>query len=111
MFPRNRRVTTAFFKNKKNGGRRLSSTSFSFSYYPQEGVSPSRFAVITSKKIYNTAVGRNGLKRKVFGVLQELLPLLPAHGVVLIYPTKKALLLDSSAIKAEIKNILQTISG
>ena len=72
MFPRNQRVTTNLFKEIGLKGKRLDSLRASISFIRTSSSDPLKFAVVTPKKVFRTAVSRNSVKRKVLTYVREV---------------------------------------
>ncbi len=67
--------------------------------------SPTKAAVVISKKVEKTAVGRNKIKRKIKEILKELK--LPTKKTIIIYAKKGIIQTDREALKAEIQEAVK----
>lgn len=66
----------------------------------------SRFAVVISKKIFKSAVKRNRVRRRVYEVIRQELPLLRGScDVVVMIFSPEILAMESSALKQLIKQL------
>lgn len=66
----------------------------------------SRFAVVVSKKVHKSAVGRNRIRRRVYEVIRHELPKLPlAHDIVLIISTSDVLTLPVPDLQQAIQQV------
>ena len=73
MLPRKNRVTKAFFEEILGKSLCVHTPLFSFRFQKLKPDKENRFTVVVSKKVANTAVKRNLLKRRFRAVLQDLI--------------------------------------
>lgn len=72
MLPKARRLSTKEVNQVYKSGRRLSGKLFTLIYVKNNEGSPSKFAVVASKKLASHAVDRNRLKRRTQAALRPL---------------------------------------
>ncbi len=58
-------------------GQSVRSSDITIRYLDKHNQTPSKFAVVVSKKVARLAVTRNRIRRKVFNVLEGLMPRIP----------------------------------
>lgn len=69
-----------------------------------------RFAVVVSKKVHKSAVGRNRIRRRIYECVRRELPQLQRAGdVALIVTNSEILTMSSSELEAIVKEALQQI--
>ncbi len=74
MLPKTKRVTTELFKEVVAKGTSFYSVSFSFKLIYTKTAEPSRFSVAVSKKVAQSAVDRNKLRRRTNAALAKIYP-------------------------------------
>lgn len=67
-----------------------------------------RYAVVVSKKVLKSAVGRNRIRRRVYEVIRELLPKInkPVDCIFVVY-SKETATMDYRELKSLIVNLLK----
>lgn len=86
MLPRKKRVNKAYFKDLR--GSTTHSLSFaSLRILPRNGESKVSFVV--SKKVAKTAVLRNTLRRKGYGLIEKVITHIKPNAVYIFYPKKE----------------------
>lgn len=66
----------------------------------------SRFAVVISKKVHKGAVGRNRMRRRIYGWLSSELALLkPNHDVAIIVVSSELLTLSTEEFDAQLREL------
>lgn len=66
----------------------------------------SRFAVVVSKKVHKSAVGRNRMRRRVYEVIRHELPNMPrAHDVAVMIFSSEVINLPANELSETIKQL------
>ncbi len=66
-----------------------------------------RFAVVISKKVHKSAVGRNRVRRRVYAVLQEEIPRMKSiHDVAIIVSSAEVLAVSPEELKSQLVQLL-----
>jgi len=66
----------------------------------------SRFAVVVSKKVHKSAVGRNRIRRRIYEIIRHELPDFPsAHDVVVMVFSSEVLSLPTEELTETIKQL------
>jgi len=66
----------------------------------------SRFAVVVSKKVHKSAVGRNRIRRRIYEIIRHELPDFPsAHDVVVMVFSSEVLSLPAEELTETIKQL------
>lgn len=102
MLPRRLRISRAAFTNT---GKEMRVVSPHFSVSMREGTPGA--AVIISKKVEKTSVGRHRLKRRVVAAIEHHLPL---EAALFIYARAGAAQLPYAAIREELTSLLHRLS-
>ena len=106
MLSRSRRIAQNSFRSLSRG-RSFSADLASIRVSPLPlKESPARFAVVVSKKVAKTAVERNRLRRKVYGVLKQLAPLTMPGVAVIVYPRMEALAIGAPTLSKTLQGLL-----
>lgn len=103
MLPKSRRATTAGVEEAVKKGKIQHSDNFSVRTFQTN--SPTTVAVVVSKKVAATAVGRNKLKRRIRGALASTA--LPKNKTLVVYVKKGAIPLSSGSIQKELTGLLK----
>ena len=91
----------------KNGGM-VRSHYFTLKYHPNSRRSNSRFAVIVSKKIHKSAVGRNRIRRRMYELLRHEQPnLSEVHDIAVIVTSGEVLAADSDKLRAALRDLMK----
>lgn len=100
MLPKNKRLDHISIKKALTCGRSLHTAHFALRVSSCEGA---RFGVVVSKKVASSAVARNRLRRRVFGVVRSCTAKNPnVRGNFVIIAKRGAPLLDSEHLEEEI---------
>jgi ribonuclease P protein component len=68
----------------------------------------SRFAVVVSKKVHKSAVGRNRIRRRMYEVIRQELPDMPlAHDVVVIVTSHEIITLPAPDLHQIVKQAFE----
>jgi len=87
-------------------GKSIRTPSITLKYTPNPKRKHSRFAIVISKKVIKSAVGRNRLRRRIYEVIRLNLPnLKPSHDVVIMVFSSEVLNLDHKALQKQIRQI------
>ncbi|TSC84532.1 MAG: hypothetical protein G01um101417_197 [Parcubacteria group bacterium Gr01-1014_17] len=89
MFKKNNRITTAEFKQLGRPLRVFHTVFFSVRVHKIVGEGK-KFAVVVSKKVVPTAVGRNLIKRRLYALLQEYIVSVPPSTAMVVFVKKEA---------------------
>jgi ribonuclease P protein component len=66
----------------------------------------SRFAVVVSKKVHKSAVGRNRIRRRVFEIIRQELPnFKSAHDVAVMVFSSEVISLPQEELQATLRNL------
>ena len=69
--------------------------------------SKSRIAVVVSKKVLKSAVGRNRIRRRIYEYMRVQLPLMNGvHDIVVIITSQDALTFDGPELKQQLDQIM-----
>jgi len=109
MLPKNNRINSSIiFKEILKRGQKKEHQYFKIVFL-RNNKKKSRFAVIVSSKIYQLAVKRNLIKRRLKNILRELIFFLPAGFDVLIFVKRDCLDLSFQNLKSQLKEFLMEI--
>lgn len=106
MLPRKNRVRTSSFRNPMGPGRSFFVEEITLKVSKNGLVEPPQCAVIVSKKMANTAVLRNTIRRRVYSALVPVAPKLPEGYRFYFYPKKEVLKLPFSSLKKVVFEVL-----
>jgi ribonuclease P protein component len=68
----------------------------------------SRFAVVVSKKVHKSAVGRNRIRRRVYEIVRHELPsLTPSHDIVLLVFSSEVISLPHEELTETIRQLFR----
>lgn len=67
----------------------------------------SKISVVVSKKVLKTAVGRNRIRRRVYGVLQKLLPSIGDGFFLVFYPKAVIQTISSKELETQVLQVLK----
>ncbi|MDP3661601.1 MAG: ribonuclease P protein component [bacterium] len=98
MFKKNNRITVAEFKHLGMSVRAFHTPFFSVRIHKIDGEGK-KFAVVVSKKIEPTAVGRNRIKRRLYSLLQTHIDNFPTGVAVVLFVKKEAVKATFQSIK------------
>ncbi|HEV7951850.1 MAG TPA: ribonuclease P protein component [Candidatus Saccharimonadales bacterium] len=66
----------------------------------------SRFAVVVSKKVHKSAVGRNRMRRRIYEIVRQELPNIPrAHDVAIMIFSSEVITLPNEELKDIIRQL------
>jgi len=88
MFPKKNRITSAEFKKLMRPVRTENLPSFSLRFFSLEGATAPKCAIVVSKKISNSAVQRNKIKRRIAAQLRARVLSMPVGSAVVAYAKK-----------------------
>lgn len=89
-------------------GRREHSTNFSLRLTENKRRTDSRFAVVISKKIHKSAVGRNRVRRRLYEIIRHQLDVLTGvHDVVITVRSAEVINLPHADIESELKQLFK----
>lgn len=93
MLPKKHRLNRAQFGKVFSSGTLLHSEHFSIKWTDVLGNIEPRFAVVVSKKVSRSSVGRNRIRRRYYEMLRGLLSQVPegTAGIILIRPRAASL--------------------
>ena len=70
--------------------------------------SVSRVAVVISKKVHKSAVGRNRMRRRIYEILRHELPRITrAHDIAIIVSTSEVIALPHEELQVQLQHLLQ----
>lgn len=108
MFPTNKRLSREIIKKAISNGSKYYSELFLIKYIDND-LDTSRFAVVVSKKVSKSAVGRHLVKRRFVNVLNNMKEINIKDYVILVSPKSKIALYEE--IKEELVNGMASISN
>lgn len=81
-------------------GQAIRSRLITIKYTTNPNRTQSRFAVVVSKKVHKSAVGRNRMRRRVYEIVRNELPLMPrAHDVAIMIFSSEVINLPADELK------------
>lgn len=107
MLPKKQRVPKDLFPSHKTLKQSVSGPFFSISYTKTE--SPARISCVVSKKVSNSAVERNSVRRRVYEVVQPLISA-KSVGIVIVYAKKPVVTAKFTVIADELASLLSKTS-
>ncbi|MBI2476342.1 MAG: ribonuclease P protein component [Candidatus Taylorbacteria bacterium] len=107
MIPAKRKVSRDLFKVLMRKGRSYHSAGFSLRVFFGNNDKPAKFSVAVPKKLEKSAVRRNGIKRRVYGVLHSFLPIARPGSLSAFFIKKKIDARALSGLNPEIQTILK----
>lgn len=85
-------------------GQAVRSRQLTLKYTRNKHRKHSRFAVVVSKKVHKSAVGRNRIRRRIYEIIRHELPKIPhAHDIAVIVTSSEVLTLPA----LELEQIVQ----
>lgn len=105
MLPKKHRLSRAQFGKVFDTSAVLHSGHFSMKWTDVLGNKESQFAVVVSKKVSRSSVGRNRIRRRCYGVLEELLSQIPENITGIIFVRPSAVLLVPKALEEELRKL------
>lgn len=92
------------FKN----GQAIRSRHMTVKYIRNPRRNRCRVAVIISKKVHKSAVGRNRMRRRVYEIVRLALPAIrPAHDIAIIVTSAEVLHLEHAQLEAQVTDIFR----
>jgi len=88
-------------------GRTARSSSVLLRYAPNPRRQECRVAVVVSKKVHKSAVGRNRIRRRIYGVIEDRVGEWPAFDLVFTVVDDKIMDIAEKDIKNIISKLLQ----
>lgn len=89
-------------------GRSFFNEALSLRLIPLPTKEKTRIAVIVSKKVAQTAVARNRIRRRIYAACHPLLPHLRDGYLCLIYPRREAGALSAHTLASAIQKLCQS---
>lgn len=85
----------------------MHSRIYKIKYTPNPKLKETRFAVVVSKKVHKSAVGRNRIRRRFYEAIRSQLPsIVPGMDVVIIVVSGEALMMPYIEIQSTLKQLL-----
>ncbi|OIP77873.1 MAG: hypothetical protein AUK16_01060 [Parcubacteria group bacterium CG2_30_44_11] len=106
MLKKQHRLTTAGFNEVFKVGRRLHTPYFQLIYIPSGDF---HTAVVVGKKVSKTAVGRNRLRRQVYGAVYSFTQITPLAFTILMVAKPALKNIPSRAVKPAVFEALTTL--
>jgi ribonuclease P protein component len=106
MIPKKNRLTKAFFRETHARPTLLRGGHLALSRYFDEMFTHPRIAVVVSKKINKSAVGRNRIKRRILAILKELITQIPIREALVFRVHSKLEQISYDELRAEITQLL-----
>ena len=89
-------------------GQAIRSHLITLKYIANPNRSKPRFAVVVSKKVHKSAIGRNRIRRRIYEVLRRELPeLQPKHDMVFLVFSSEVLALPHDELLDTIRQLIQ----
>lgn len=107
MLKKSARLTTAAFDAAFAAGRRLHTPYFQLIYVPAASFHAS---AVAGKKVAKTAVGRNRLRRQMYGALYRASKQTPLPYTVILVAKPALAKLSSKAVAPAVVEVLQLLS-
>jgi ribonuclease P protein component len=87
-------------------GQAIRSRLITIKYTNNPNRKNSRFAVVVSKKVHKSAVGRNRMRRRVYEIVRQELPNIPrAHDVAIMIFSSEVITLPSEELTETIRQL------
>jgi ribonuclease P protein component len=87
-------------------GQAIRSHLITIKYVANQHRDHSRFAVVVSKKVHKSAVGRNRMRRRIFEIIRQELPQFKAsHDVAVMVFSSEVLSLSHEELHETLKNL------
>ena len=91
----------------KNGTAKRS-RFFTVKTTPNKRRKTSRFAVVVSKKVHKSAVGRNRMRRRIYEIIRHQLPLInKPHDVVVILSSSEIITAESTDLTDQLTGLFR----
>lgn len=107
MLPQKNRLTQAFFHETHARPTLLRGGHLALSRYFDEVFTHPRVAVIVSKKIDKSAVGRNRIKRRILGILKDFIAQISVHEALVFRVHSKLDQVSYTELQVEIAQLLK----
>lgn len=106
MIPKKQRITKRLFSESFSYSKSVSNEYLTLKY---KGILefPVKIAVVVSKKVEKSAVGRNNLKRKIYLCAQNATKSLKKPYILMIFPKKDCLKMTTSQIEHSLTELLK----
>jgi len=105
MLPKKHRVSREEFKKVLGRSFLVHTPLFSLRIRESHSKEAPRIAIVVSKKVSNTAAGRNLLKRRSREAIQRIIPRLRSGNAFILFFKKEAAKLSYADLSEGIKNI------
>jgi ribonuclease P protein component len=107
MLPKKQRVQKDLFPDHKTPKQSVSGALFSISY--TSGDKPARISCVVSKKVSNSAVVRNTVRRRVYEVVRPLISP-KSTGIIIVYAKKPIGTAKFTTLRGELVALLSKTS-
>jgi ribonuclease P protein component len=89
-------------------GQAVRTRQITVKYTPNKHRKQSRFAVVVSKKVHKSAVGRNRIRRRIYEAIRSELPKITSpHDVVVIVTSNELLALPTHELEQLVQHSFQ----
>jgi ribonuclease P protein component len=90
-------------------GQVIRSRMLTIKYTKNSHRTRSRFAVVVSKKVHKSAVGRNRIRRRIYGVIQQELPrITSAHDVVILVFSSEVMTMPQNELTETVQQLFES---
>ena len=105
MLPKKQRLSRAQFAKVFDTSTVLHSGHFSMKWTDDLLNKESQFAIVVSKKVSRSSVGRNSIRRRCYGVLEKLLLQISENATGIIFVRPSAVHLPPKALEEELRGL------
>lgn len=105
MLPKKNRLSRAQFGEVFGTGLVFSSGHFSIKWINAQELAKPRFAVVVSKKISKSSVGRHKIRRRCYEVVRVLLPRIEDSTRGIIFARSGVIALSFHALRGELRKL------
>ena len=106
MLSKKRRINKAIFPSNTTFQRQATSDLFSIKVSFPKDLKITKTSCVVSKKIATSAFNRNIVKRRVYGSIEDMTPILKQGALIVVYAKKGVTSASFQKIKSEIKTLL-----
>jgi len=107
MLSKQRRIQKKNFPSLRGNGKSFFVDGLTLRVVAQQDKSFSKASVVVSKKVLKTAVGRNRIRRRVYGSLEKFLPTISLGFFLIFYPKSVVEKISSKELYKQISLLLK----
>jgi ribonuclease P protein component len=108
MLSRHRRIQKKSFPTFSAKGGSFFAESITLRATPQKDKKLTKISVVVSKKVLKTAVGRNRIRRRVYGTIQKHLPSLGEGFFLVFFPKAVIRTISSKELESQVLSLLKS---